>query len=53
MINYSNPRLKSLVEFCSIDNNIYFFSRPGVAIEMEDPSKFIATVCKLMDGKKI
>jgi len=49
---YSIPRLKSLVEFCSIDKKVYFFSRPGVAIEMEDPSKFIATACKLMDGKK-
>lgn len=52
MIKYSRPRLKSLVEFCSIDNKILFFSRPGIAIEMEDISKFIASVCKLMDGTK-
>jgi len=52
MINYFTPRLKSLVEFCSIDNKIYFLKTPGVAIEMEDSSKFIATVCKLMDGEK-
>ncbi|MHB1949411.1 MAG: HesA/MoeB/ThiF family protein, partial [Gammaproteobacteria bacterium] len=52
MSSYSIPRLKPLVEHCSIDRKIYFFHRPGVAVEMVDPSKFIATVCKLMDGKK-
>jgi len=52
MSNYSIPRLKSLVEFCSIDNKIYFFNRPGIAIEMDDSSKFIAGVCKAMDGEK-
>src|SRR5437588_12808643 len=52
MINYFTPRLKSLIEFCSIGDKIYFLNRPGVAIEMKDSSKFIATACKLMDGIK-
>lgn len=52
MISYSTPRLKPLVEYCSLENKIYFFNRPSVAIEMDDSSKFIATVCQLMDGKK-
>lgn len=52
MINYSKPSLKALVEFCSIEGKIYFFHRPGVAVQMKDPSKFIASVCKLLDGKR-
>lgn len=51
MNNHSTLRLKSSVEICSIDTKIYFFVRPGIAVEMKDPSKFIATTCKLMDGK--
>lgn len=51
MMTYHIPRLKPLVEYCSMDNKIYFFVRPGTAIEMEDSSGFIASVCKLMDGK--
>ena len=35
-----------------MDEEIYFFIRPGVAIEMKDSSGFIAASCKLMDGKK-
>jgi molybdopterin/thiamine biosynthesis adenylyltransferase len=50
--SYSLPRLKSSVEFCTLDNIIYFLSRPGVAIEMVDASGFISKVCKLMDGEK-
>lgn len=49
---YSIPRLKSFVEFCSNNEMIYFFARPGIAIELNDSVGFIATVCKLMDGKK-
>lgn len=52
MSDYIKPRLKPLVEFCSIDNKIYFFNRPGLATQMDDSTGFIATVCKLMDGRK-
>lgn len=52
MSNYANPRLKVMVEFCSIDGKIYFFHRPGIAIKLQDSSGFIASVCKLMDGKR-
>lgn len=51
MNNHSILRLKPLVEYCSIDDKIYFFHRPEIAVEMVDPSRFIATTCKLMDGK--
>lgn len=51
MSQYSIPCLKSLVEFCSVDKKIYFFNRPGVAIEMDDVSGFIETVCRLMNGE--
>lgn len=50
--HYYKPRLKPLVEFYSSNGKIYFFIRPGVAIEIEDPSKFIANVCTLIDGEK-
>ena len=46
------PRLKPLVEYYSTNKKIYFFNKPGIAIEMEDESRFIEYVCKLMDGKK-
>lgn len=52
MNNYIKPRLKKLVEHCSIDNKINFFHRPGIAIQLDDPSKFIANVCRVMDGNK-
>jgi molybdopterin/thiamine biosynthesis adenylyltransferase len=52
MGNYSTPRLKQSVEYCTIDNKIYFFSQPGVSIQLDDSKKFITEVCKLMDGKK-
>lgn len=52
MSHHSKPRLKQLVEFCTIDNKIYFFSQPGVAIQMDDPSDFIMEVSKQMDGIK-
>ncbi len=52
MRSYLKPRLKLLVEYLTSDDKIYFFIKPGVAIEMADPSKFIATTCKIMDGKK-
>ena len=52
MSNYSKPCLKPLVEFCTIGDEINFFQQPGMAIQLKDPGKFIATVCKLMDGCK-
>src|SRR3990167_191579 len=51
MHNLSTPRLKPFLEYYSDSNKIYFFKNPGTAIEMDDPSGFISTVCKLMDGK--
>lgn len=51
-MHFHTPRLKSTVEYCSIDSKIYFFSRPGVALELEDRNYFILNVCKLLDGKK-
>ncbi|MBV9575124.1 MAG: ThiF family adenylyltransferase [Gammaproteobacteria bacterium] len=52
MNSYSKPSLKPLVEFCVIEDLIYFFHHPGIAIQMKDPSKFISSVCKLLDGKR-
>lgn len=52
MNNYLLPRLKPFVEFYPAENRIYFFNCPGIAIEMDDSSGFIAEVCRLMDGKK-
>lgn len=52
MNTYFLPQLKPFVEFCVSDDKIYFFSGPGNAVEMNDPSGFIAATCKLMDGKK-
>ncbi len=52
IMSYYKPSLKPLVEYCSIDDKIYFFHQPGVAIQLTDSSKFIANVCKLLDGKK-
>lgn len=49
--NQSTPRLKPHLEFYFIDGKIFFFRNPGTAIEMDDPSGFINTVCKLMDGQ--
>jgi len=51
MSNYWIPKLKPMVEYCSIDDKIYFFGRPGVAVEIRDDKKFIATVCNLMNKK--
>ena len=52
MSDYLKPCLKPHVEFCSFNKKIYFFQRPGVAIQMEDPSGFITAVCNFMDSKK-
>lgn len=51
MNDQSIPRLKPHLEFYSNEGKIYFFKNPGTAIEMDDPSGFIAAVCKLMDGR--
>jgi len=46
------PKIKLFIEHCSLNGKIYFFKRPGVAVELDDPSHFISTACNLMDGKK-
>ena len=51
MHNLSTPRLKPFLEYYFDGNKIYFFKNPGTAIEMDDPSGFISSVCKLMDGQ--
>src|SRR5688572_30487532 len=52
MGSYKNPRLKPFIEYCFDNGKIFFFARPGKAIEIEDENKFILTTCKLMDGVK-
>jgi molybdopterin-synthase adenylyltransferase len=51
-MGYVLPRLKPIVEYCSVGEKIFFFKRPGVAVTMADPSGFIMATCKLMDGKR-
>lgn len=50
MNDHSTPRLKPHLEFYSNEDKVYFFKNPGTAIEMDDPSGFIASVCRLMNG---
>lgn len=52
MNNLYRPSLKKTIEYCNIEDKIYFFQRPGVAIELKDPRSFISTVVKLLDGTK-
>lgn len=52
MYHIETPRLKPIVEYYSSDGNIYFFHRPGIAIQLKDSSRFIACLCSEMDGKK-
>jgi len=49
---YTLPKLKPFVEFCAEDNKIHFFNGPGLAIELDDASGFVAAVCSAMDGLK-
>lgn len=41
-----------MVEYCHIEKKIYFFNRPGIAIQIDTSSDFILAACKLMDGEK-
>ena len=52
MRKYIYPSLKPLVEYYTDSRKITFFSRPGIAIEMDDDSGFISATCKLIDGTK-
>lgn len=43
-------RLKSFVEFYWKENTIFLLARPGQAISLKDPEKFIFTVCSLIQS---
>ena len=47
---FRKPRLKLFIEYCSINDKIYFFKRPSVAISLDDRSGFIFAACQIMDG---
>lgn len=46
---YKYPFLKPFVEFVSKEGRIVFLSRPGRAVELDDPSGFINATCRMMN----
>lgn len=46
-----SPRLKSTVQFYQLDGNV-FFASTGLAMQLEDPTGFIASLCQKLDGQK-
>ncbi len=46
----STLRIKPFLEYYPCKGKIFFLKNPGSAIVMDDPTGFIASTCKLMDG---
>lgn len=42
------PRLKPFIDFCAMNESVYFFKKPGVATVMDDHGGFVSAVCRLM-----
>lgn len=45
------PQLKSTVQYYQVDDSV-FFSTAGSAMQIEDPTGFLASICQKLDGKK-
>jgi molybdopterin-synthase adenylyltransferase len=45
------PRVKSTIQYYQLDGNV-FFASTGSALQIEDPTGFLAAICENLDGKK-